>query len=78
MIECGMCGHTFTREEGSACSRGCPMAAGCGMVTCPACAHEFPAESKVVALVTSLFRKRKVTTPTVQASAPDPRMAFGR
>jgi hypothetical protein len=54
------------------------MAAGCGMVTCPACAHEFPAESKVVALVTSLFRKRKVTTPTVQASAPDPRMAFGR
>jgi hypothetical protein len=58
MIDCGMCGHSFTREEGMACSRGCPMAAGCGMVTCPACAHEFPAESKVVSFITNLVRRR--------------------
>jgi hypothetical protein len=58
MIDCGMCGHSFTREEGTACSKGCPMATGCGMVTCPSCGHEFPPESKIVTLITSLLKKR--------------------
>ena len=58
MIECGMCGHSFTREEAASCQKGCPMSAGCGLVTCPSCAFEFPPESKIVTLVTNLFRKR--------------------
>ncbi len=58
MIDCGMCGHSFTPEEGKACSGGCPMARGCGMVTCPSCGYEFPPESKLVSLVTSLLRRR--------------------
>ncbi len=57
MIDCAMCGHSFTREEGVACRSGCPMA-GCGMVTCPSCGHEFPPESKLVNLITSLIRRR--------------------
>ncbi len=58
MVECGMCGHSFTREEGAACQSGCPMASGCGMVTCPSCGYEFPLESKIVNLVSSLVRRR--------------------
>ncbi len=57
MIECGMCGHSFTREEGVACRSGCPMATGCGMVTCPSCGHERAPESKLLALVTRLVRR---------------------
>ena len=58
MIDCSMCGHAFTRAEGEACSAGCPMSKGCGMVTCPSCGHEFPHESRIVNLVTSLLRRR--------------------
>jgi hypothetical protein len=49
-----MCGHSFTREEGAACRTGCPVAGGCGMVTCPNCGHEHAPESKLVSLVTRL------------------------
>jgi len=58
MIDCGMCGHSFTRHEGEACQSGCPMAGGCGMVTCPSCGYEFPGESKIVSLITNLVRRR--------------------
>lgn len=59
MIDCSMCGHSFTQAEGSACAAGCPMARGCGMVTCPSCGFEFPPESKVLRLVTSLLKRRR-------------------
>jgi hypothetical protein len=58
MIDCGMCGHSFTKQEGAACRSGCPVAGGCGMVTCPACGYEFPPESKLLTLVTNLVRRR--------------------
>jgi hypothetical protein len=32
------------------------MAKGCGLVTCPSCGYEFPPESKIVNLITNLFR----------------------
>jgi len=57
MIDCSMCGHSFTPEEGAACKAGCPVA-GCGMVTCPSCGFEFPPASKIVAFVTNLVRRR--------------------
>jgi rubredoxin len=57
MIDCSMCGHSFTRQEGAACQGGCPMASGCGMVTCPSCGYEFPPESKLVTLVSNLLRR---------------------
>ena len=56
MIDCSMCGHSFTKDEGAACRSGCPVA-GCGMVTCPSCGFEFPPESKLVTLVTNLLRR---------------------
>jgi|HubBroStandDraft_6_1064221.scaffolds.fasta_scaffold536332_2 hypothetical protein len=61
MIDCGMCGHAFTSGEGKACSKGCPMASGCGMVTCPSCGYEFPPESKLVSLVTNLLKRHRRT-----------------
>ncbi|HZU81943.1 MAG TPA: hypothetical protein VE987_03455 [Polyangiaceae bacterium] len=57
MIDCGMCGHTFTQAEGAACRGGCPMSGRCGMVSCPSCGYEFPAHSKLVALVSRLVRR---------------------
>lgn len=57
MIDCSMCGHSFTPEEGAACRTGCPVA-GCGMVTCPSCGFEFPPASKLVTFVTNLVRRR--------------------
>jgi len=53
MIDCSMCGHSFTPEEGAACRSGCPVA-GCGMVTCPSCGFEFPPASKLVSFVTNV------------------------
>lgn len=66
MIDCSMCGHSFTRDEGAACASGCPMSKGCGMVTCPSCGFEFPPESKIVKLVTSLLRKRPKSAEAVR------------
>jgi hypothetical protein len=59
MIECGLCGASFTREEAESCKKGCPISRGCGMVTCPSCGYEFPPESKVVSALSRLFRGRR-------------------
>ncbi len=76
MIDCGMCGHSFTQQEGAACRSGCPVAGGCGMVTCPACGYEFPPESKLLTLLTNLVRRRprppSVEEDTRRAGLPAP------
>jgi hypothetical protein len=61
LIDCGMCGHAFTQDEGKACGAGCPMARGCGMVTCPSCGYEFPPESKLFTLARNLLRRARAT-----------------
>jgi hypothetical protein len=71
MIDCGMCGHSFTQQEGAACRSGCPVAGGCGMVTCPACGYEFPPESKLFTLLTNLVRRRP-RTPVVEGESKPP------
>jgi hypothetical protein len=58
MVDCAMCGHSFTKEEGAACRSGCPMASGCGMLTCPSCGYEFPKESAIVGFIGNLLRRR--------------------
>jgi hypothetical protein len=63
MIDCGMCGHAFTQQEGAACRSGCPVAGGCGMVTCPACGYEFPPQSKLFTLLTNLVRRKRDSGP---------------
>jgi len=40
-IRCPLCGSRFNEGEGSACIY-CRRRAGCGMVACPRCGHEFP------------------------------------
>ncbi len=70
MIDCGMCGHSFTQQEGAACRSGCPVAGGCGMVTCPACGYEFPPESKLLTLLTNLVRRRPRPRPAEESAAP--------
>ncbi len=72
LIACSMCGHDFTHEEGKACSGGCPMARGCGMVTCPSCGYEFPPESKLVSLLSLIFKGRR-EPPRTEHAATEPR-----
>ncbi|MBP9112099.1 MAG: hypothetical protein KBF88_04785 [Polyangiaceae bacterium] len=74
MLSCGLCGASFTEDEASACKKSCPVATGCGLVTCPSCGFEFPPESKLVSLVTNLFRKVRGDDPTkiVQRDLADP------
>jgi hypothetical protein len=64
MIDCGMCGHSFTKEEGAVCHSGCPVSKGCGLVTCPSCGFEQPPASKIVQLVTNLLRRNRPTEAT--------------
>jgi hypothetical protein len=59
VIDCGLCGAAFTRREAEVCRKGCPIARGCGMVTCPSCGYEFPPESKIMNTLSRLFRSRK-------------------
>jgi hypothetical protein len=73
MIDCGMCGHSFTRQEGAACQRGCPMASGCGMVTCPSCGYEFPPESKIVTFLTNLVRRAGSERASAAVVSSEPR-----
>lgn len=60
---CGLCGYSFTEEEMAEIGcRSCPASPlGCGLVKCPACNYEWPAESKsgLVKLIRKLFGKPK-------------------
>jgi hypothetical protein len=78
MIDCGMCGHSFTQQEGAACRSGCPVAGGCGMVTCPACGYEFPPESKLLTLLTNLVRRRPRARSPEKDAQPSPLAAIVR
>jgi hypothetical protein len=78
MIDCGMCGHSFTQQEGAACRSGCPVAGGCGMVTCPACGYEFPPESKLFTLLTNLVRRRARAGSAEKDAQPSPLAAIAR
>lgn len=51
---CPLCATDF---EGSLCHPTCPMARGCAMVKCPSCGYEFPQDSKIVTILTRLFRR---------------------
>jgi hypothetical protein len=53
---CPLCGHRFTREQGTAACAGCPLARGCNLVRCPRCGYETVAESRLG----RLLRKLKV------------------
>lgn len=52
---CPLCGYGFTPSK--ACSSGCPMGEGCGMVKCPNCRYEFVEKSQVAEGLKKLFHK---------------------
>jgi hypothetical protein len=47
IITCPVCGTRYSEAEGRACHAGCPMERGCQLLSCPYCAHEMPAQTRL-------------------------------
>jgi hypothetical protein len=58
---CPLCGMRFT-SGGRGCSA-CPLHGGCDIVCCPRCGHQFPEESKLVALARRWYRRGRGEPP---------------
>lgn len=43
-----MCGWKFQESEAKTACEGCPIGNACGMIRCPNCNYEMPAEPKLV------------------------------
>lgn len=53
--ECPLCGTDF---ESATCHVTCPLSAGCAMVRCPRCQHEFVTDGFISRLLAGLLRGR--------------------
>lgn len=47
LITCPLCGTRYTEAEGRACHMDCPMHRSCHMLSCPYCAREVPAPTRL-------------------------------
>lgn len=45
--KCPLCGEVFSSDR-SHCASGCPMAANCRVLCCPACGYQFVEDSLVI------------------------------
>ena len=53
--ECPLCGAAFSSDQ-SHCAGGCPMAANCRVLCCPACGYEFIEDSILISGAQRLLR----------------------
>ena len=58
MIKCPMCGHSFREEESRAACAGCPTSSNCGKLHCPNCNYEIPKQSRLLAAINKIRRKK--------------------
>ena len=47
LITCPLCGTRYTEAEGRSCRVDCPLHRACQRLSCPYCAHEVPAPSRL-------------------------------
>ncbi len=47
LITCTVCGTRYTEAEGRACHVECPLNGRCSLLSCPYCAHEVPAPTRL-------------------------------
>jgi hypothetical protein len=45
-MKCSFCGHDYNEDQSVCACKGCPVAKGCGLMKCPNCGYETPAEPK--------------------------------
>jgi len=46
-VACPLCGTRYSEAEGRACRAGCPLQRHCGLLSCPTCAYEMPAPTRL-------------------------------
>ncbi len=48
-VNCSMCGHPITPEEGAAACKNCSLfgVGGCRMIRCPQCGYEMPPPARL-------------------------------
>ena len=47
LITCPLCGARYSEAEGRTCRVDCPLHRACQRLSCPYCAHEVPAPSRL-------------------------------
>ncbi len=50
-MKCALCGLEFEKEEAGEACKGCGFFHSCGLIRCPRCGYEFPAESSLERLI---------------------------
>ena len=71
IMQCPLCGYTFSPEEGEKSCGGCPIGKGCDLVCCPHCHYQWPAGSKAEKFLRRLFAKEKIVERVGEEPSPD-------
>lgn len=58
VITCPVCGTRYSEAEGRACHVECPLEGRCHLLSCPYCAHEMPAPTRLTRWLARWFGKR--------------------
>jgi hypothetical protein len=57
--KCPVCGYRFDTDSAPKLCSNCPMNSGCDKICCPNCHYSWPASSKIVGGLLSMFKKGK-------------------
>ncbi|OGO22425.1 MAG: hypothetical protein A2Z28_00880 [Chloroflexi bacterium RBG_16_51_9] len=60
-MKCPMCGWQFREEDAKTACDGCPIGGSCGMIKCPNCNYEMPAEPKLIKAL-RVWKERNIGT----------------
>jgi hypothetical protein len=58
LITCSVCGTRFSECEGRACHVDCPLQGRCKLLSCPYCAHEVPAPTRLTRWLARWFGRK--------------------
>lgn len=58
-MKCSMCGAEFEADTANRSCSGCPLAGSCGLIRCPSCGYDNVPESRLVAWLRRLGRRRR-------------------
>jgi len=59
-IACPVCGTVYSVAEGRGCRTACPLAGNCALLSCPYCAHEVPAPTRLTRWLARWFHRHAV------------------
>lgn len=57
MNYCGYCGKEYEEDRTQKACKACPLGSDCGLILCPHCGYENPAEPKWMAFIKGLLKK---------------------